>query len=277
MMKSLSLNTVCMEANCPNAGECFKKHTATFMIMGRQCTRNCRFCNVSKGAAEPLDPNEPENVAKAVKKLGMKYVVITCVTRDDLSDGGSAHFAETVEAIRNKNPGTGIEILISDMGGADENLDRLISAKPDVINHNIETVPSLYETVRPQADYARSLYVLQYVKKNGGGIKSKTGIMVGLGEEDEEIYRVMDDVKRTGCDIFTIGQYLRPSKQHLPVLRYVTPEDFGRYEKIGLEKGIGCVVSGPLVRSSYKAFEALQILNGAAGSPMDLNEKTEEI
>ncbi|NLJ58364.1 MAG: lipoyl synthase, partial [Tissierellia bacterium] len=223
IMAKLKLNTVCKEANCPNLGECYKKNTATFMILGSVCTRNCRFCNVSNGNATRVDPEEPKNLAEAVKEMGLSHVVITSVTRDDLPDGGASHFAKTIEEVRKINPNTTIEVLIPDLEGVHENLDLVINAKPDVINHNIETVRSLYEDVRPQADYNRSLHVLQYVKEQAPHIVTKTGIMVGLGETDEQVYEVMDDCLGVACDIFTIGQYLRPSKDHIEMKEYVTP------------------------------------------------------
>jgi lipoic acid synthetase len=259
LMADLKLNTVCKEANCPNLGECYKKKTATFMILGSVCTRNCRFCNVSNGNATNVDPEEPMNLAQAVKKLNLTHVVITSVTRDDLPDGGAAHFAKTIEAVRNINPKTTIEVLIPDLKGVHENLDIVINAKPNVINHNVETVKYLYADVRPQADYERSLHVLKYVKEKAPHIISKTGIMVGLGETDEQVYEVMDDCLRVNCDIFTIGQYLRPSEQHIELKEYVTPEKFEEYKKVALEKGFKYVASGPLVRSSYKAGEASSI------------------
>ncbi|KAF5074149.1 Lipoyl synthase [anaerobic digester metagenome] len=258
LMAKLKLNTVCKEANCPNLGECYKKKTATFMILGRTCTRNCRFCNVTSGAVEPVDPKEPQHLAEAVKELDLNHVVITSVTRDDLKDGGAGHFADTIRAVRELNPGVSIEVLIPDLQGVEKHLDIVIAASPDVINHNVETVRELYSVVRPEADYDRSMAVLEYVKKQAPHIKTKTGIMVGLGETDEQIYQVMDDSLKVGCDIFTIGQYLQPSPQHLEVKAYVTPEKFAQYKKIGEAKGFHYVASSPLVRSSYRAEEALK-------------------
>lgn len=257
LMANLKLNTVCKEANCPNLGECYKRNTATFMILGSVCTRNCRFCNVTHGHAEQVDPHEPQNLAEAVKKLKLKHVVITSVTRDDLEDGGARHFANTIQAVRELNPDTTIEVLIPDLKGKTENLDIVINAKPDVINHNMETVKSLYSKVRPGAIYERSLFVLKYVKENAPHILTKTGIMVGLGETDDEIYELMDDCLNINCDIFTIGQYLRPSENHVEMKEYVTPEKFEEYKKVGLQKGFKYIASSPLVRSSYKADEAL--------------------
>lgn len=258
MLNELSLNTVCKEANCPNMGECFKKNTATFMIMGPNCTRHCRFCNVSKGEIFPLDPKEPENVAKASKKLGLQHIVVTSVTRDDLDDGGASHFAETIRAIKRELPHATVEVLIPDLKGIEESIDIVIDAKPDVINHNVETVPSLYSIVRPGADYNRSLNVLKYVKEKSPDILTKTGIMVGLGEKIEEVSKLMDDLVNIDCDIFTIGQYLRPSSKHIEVKEYVTPEIFDEYKKIAQEKGIKYTASAPLVRSSYNALEAIE-------------------
>lgn len=262
MLKDLSLNTVCKEASCPNMGECFKKNTATFMIMGPNCTRHCKFCDVTKGEIFPLDPNEPENVALASKKLGLKHIVVTSVTRDDLEDGGAAHFAKTIRAIKRAIPDSTVEVLIPDLKGVKESLDIVIDAKPDVINHNVETVPSLYSTVRPGAIYSRSLNVLKYVKEKSPDILTKTGIMLGLGEEKEEVLKLMDDLVKIDCDIFTLGQYLRPSSKHIEVKEYVTPETFEEYKRIGEEKGIKYVASSPLVRSSYNALEAIKRIRG---------------
>ncbi|MFZ5974011.1 MAG: lipoyl synthase [Bacillota bacterium] len=262
MMDKLSLNTVCTEAHCPNIGECFKKNSATFMIMGKNCTRNCRFCIVSKGALEPLDPEEPKNVARAAKHMNLKHIVITSVTRDDLSDGGAAHFAQTVREVKEALPGSTVEVLIPDFNGAHESLDMVIHERPDVIGHNLETVPSLYSAVRPQANYERSIGVLQYVKETAPDILTKTGIMVGLGETEEEITAVMGDLVRIKCDIMTIGQYLRPSKEHLDVKEYITPETFEHYKAVGEGMGIRFIASGPLVRSSYKASEAIKAIKG---------------
>ncbi|WP_296559729.1 lipoyl synthase [uncultured Acetobacterium sp.] len=258
LMAKLKLNTVCKEANCPNLGECYKKRTATFMILGNICTRHCRFCNVGSGVVEAVDPKEPQHLAEAVKELDLKHVVITSVTRDDLADGGAGHFADTIKAVRKLNPGVTIEVLIPDLQGVEKHLDIVIAAKPDVINHNVETVRELYPEVRPEADYDRSMQVIQYVKTKAPQIKTKTGIMVGLGETEEQIYQVMDDSLKAGCDIFTIGQYLQPSSKHIAVKAYVTPEKFEKYKKIGEAKGFHYIASSPLVRSSYRAEEALE-------------------
>ena len=258
LMKELKLNTVCKEANCPNLGECYRKHTATFMILGSECTRNCRFCNVTPGHPLPPDPDEPENVAAAAKKLGLRHVVLTCPTRDDLPDGGAEQFARTVRAIRAACPGTTVETLISDMKMNTDALDAVIAAHPEVLNHNVETVEELQKAVRPQADYRRSLDVLRYCKEKDPTMLTKTGFMVGLGETEEQIDRLMDDVLAVGCDILTIGQYLQPSREHYPLARYATPEDFARYKDMALKKGFRYVASAPLARSSYRAWEALE-------------------
>lgn len=257
LMKELSLNTVCKEAACPNLCECYKKGTATFMILGRQCTRNCRFCNVECAPPSPVDKDEPLHVAEAVQKLRLKYAVITSVTRDDLPDEGAEHFAQTIEAIHFLCPGVKVEVLIPDMHAKEELLDRVLQARPDVLNHNVETVERLYPSVRPQARYERSLKVLEYAKRNYPDIFTKTGIMVGLGETKDEVLKLMDDVREAGCDIMTIGQYLRPSPAHIEVAEYIRPEQFAEYKAIGLKKGFRYVASAPFVRSSYNASEAL--------------------
>lgn len=258
LLGELRLNTVCKEANCPNLGECYRKHTATFMILGSQCTRNCRFCSVTPGHPQPPDPEEPENVAAAAKKLGLRHVVLTCPTRDDLPDGGAEQFAQTVRAIRRACPGATVETLISDMQMNTAALDAVIEARPEVLNHNVETVRALQKAVRPQADYERSLAVLRYCKEKDAALLTKTGFMVGLGETEEQIGELMDDVLAAGCDILTIGQYLQPSPEHYPLDRYATPEDFARYKAMALDKGFRYVASAPLARSSYKAWEALE-------------------
>ena len=258
LLGELRLNTVCKEANCPNLGECYRKHTATFMILGSQCTRNCRFCSVTPGHPQPPDPEEPENVAAAAKKLGLRHVVLTCPTRDDLPDGGAEQYAPTVRAIRRACPGATVETLISDMQMNTAALDAVIEARPEVLNHNVETVRALQEAVRPQADYERSLAVLRYCKEKDAALLTKTGFMVGLGETEEQIGELMDDVLAAGCDILTIGQYLQPSPEHYPLDRYASPEDFARYKEMALDKGFRYVASAPLARSSYKAWEALE-------------------
>lgn len=258
LMQGLNLNTVCKEANCPNLGECYLKHTATFMILGNICTRNCRFCNVATGRPLPPDPKEPENVARAARKLGLRHVVVTCSTRDDLPDGGAEQFARTVRALRETCPGVTVETLISDMKGDPGSLDIVLAAHPDVLNHNVETVQELQKAVRPQASYERSLGVLRYCKEKDPTILTKTGFMVGFGETEGQIDRLMDDILATGCDILTIGQYLQPSPQHYPLARYVTPDEFAHYKELALRKGFRHVASAPLARSSYKAWEVLE-------------------
>lgn len=258
MMQGLHLHTVCKEANCPNMGECYRKHTATFMILGSICTRNCRFCNVTTGRPLPPDPEEPMNVAQTAKKLGLRHVVVTCSTRDDLPDGGAEQFAKTVRAIREICPGTTVETLISDLKGDPRSLDIVIDAHPEVLNHNVETVRDLQAAVRPQARYERSLEVLRYCKKKDPTLLTKTGFMVGLGETEAQISELMDDILATGCDILTIGQYLQPSPNHYPLARYATPEDFERYREMAISKGFRHVASAPLARSSYRAWEVLE-------------------
>lgn len=255
-LKDMSLNTVCQSARCPNMGECFAKKTATFMIMGNVCTRGCRFCAVEKGDPLPLDEDEPRRVARAARELGLKHVVVTCVTRDDIPDGGASHFARTVRELK-KIPGITVEVLVSDFMGKEESIETVVRAEPEVINHNVETVPRLYPKVRPQADYNRSLHLLQKVKEFNEHIYTKSGIMVGLGETEEEVIEVMKDLRRVNCDMMTIGQYLRPSKKHIEIAEYVTPDQFERYREIGYEMGFKYIASGPLVRSSYHASEAM--------------------
>ena len=262
LMKDLKLNTVCKEANCPNLGECYKKHTATFMVMGSACTRNCRFCNVSCAKPQPLDPDEPRHLAEVAKKLALRHVVVTQVTRDDLPDGGAAHMAAVVRAVHETCPGTTVEVLISDLKGSEDALRVVLDAKPEVLNHNVEMVSRLYHDVRPQARYERSLKVLSDSKKFAPNILTKTGFMLGLGETDDEVYALMDDIRATGCDILTISQYLQPSPQHWALQRYVTPEEFARFKDIAMEKGFKFVASTPLVRSSYRAAEAFEAAEG---------------
>lgn len=259
LMQQYQLNTVCREANCPNIGECYRRRTATFMILGNQCSRNCRFCNVTNGIPQLVDENEPERLAEAAKQMGLRHVVITSVTRDDLEDGGAGHFAETIRAVRKKVEGVTVEVLIPDFKGNRDALDKVIAAEPEIINHNLETVKSLYDRVRPEADYERSLSLLRYVKDKAPEILTKTGIMVGLGETEEEVYGLMDDAVRAGCDILTVGQYLQPSPEHYELKEYISDEQFRIYEEKGYEKGFRYVASGALVRSSYHAEEALKL------------------
>ncbi|CAB1245667.1 lipoate synthase [Ruminococcaceae bacterium BL-6] len=258
LLKDLSLNTICREANCPNRMECYHNRTATFMILGRFCTRNCTFCNVLKGRPEKVDPGEPARIAEAVGRLGLRHTVITSVTRDDLPDGGAGQFADVITAVRKRNPQTTVEVLVPDFKLNEDAIRKLVEAKPDVINHNIETVPSLYKEVRPMAVYERSLALLRKVKILGGGILTKSGIMLGLGETRDEVERVLRDLRRAGCDILTIGQYLAPSSNHHPVVEYVHPETFQKLKALGMEMGFLYVASSPLVRSSYHAGEVFK-------------------
>jgi len=255
LFDKLSLHTVCESALCPNLGECFSCHTATFLLMGNICTRNCRFCAITKGKTSPLDLDEPWNIALAVEKLKLKHIVLTSVTRDDLPDGGAAHFARTINAIRQTNPQTTVEVLIPDFGGSSDALKTIVGSCPEVINHNIETVPRLYAEVRPKANYHRSLNLLQAVKPMRGKILTKSGLMLGLGEEHNEVVMVMEDLRAVGCDLLTIGQYLAPSSKHYPVISYVTPEEFEEYKSLGERMGFSSVASGPFVRSSFRAAE----------------------
>lgn len=255
------LHTVCSEALCPNKGKCWEHGRATIMILGGICTRACRFCNVNPGKPSVADAREPERVASAVAAMGLSDIVITSVTRDDLPDGGAGIWARTIEAVRQQNKGIVIEVLVPDFRGDTRLLDTVLDACPDVLGHNLETVPSLYGKVRPQADYERSLSVLRH--SHARGFVTKTGIMVGLGEAVEEVRKVMGDALRVGCDIFYIGQYLQPSRRHLEVKRYVEPEEFDAYRDYGLALGLGVVVSAPLVRSSFHSEEQARFL--AAG------------
>ncbi len=252
ILKSNCLNTVCEGARCPNKNECYSNHTATFLIMGSVCTRNCRYCNISCQRPEPLDENEPLHVAQAVKDLGLKYAVITSVTRDDLPDGGANHFAKCINEIRNISPNTKIEILTPDFKGNEESLNTIIKAHPDVFNHNIETARDIFKTARPQGNYDTSLGVLKYVKENSD-IKTKSGFMIGLGEDIEQIKQTITDLYSVNCDILTIGQYIQPSKEHLPVAKYYNPEEYEELKDIAKNIGIKYFQIGPLVRSSYNA------------------------
>jgi lipoyl synthase len=254
-MRGLNLHTVCEEAQCPNLGDCWNNRTATFMILGNVCTRSCGFCAVLTGKPAELDLDEPYRVADAAKKMGLKHAVITSVNRDELEDGGASIFAETIREIRAQVPGCAVEVLTPDFKGDREAIQTLIQARPDTFNHNIETVPRLYPAVRPQAKYHRSLEVLRYVKKINPEGLTKSGFMVGLGEIEEELHETMRDLRDHGVDILTIGQYLRPSENHLPMSRYYTPKEFADLRKYGFELGFKHVESGPLVRSSYHAHE----------------------
>jgi lipoic acid synthetase len=264
------LHTVCQEAKCPNMWECFSQQTATFLIMGSRCTRDCRFCSVTQGPAAPPDPAEPERVAAAARQMGLSYVVITSVTRDDLPDGGAAFFAETIEAVHRRIPEAKVEVLIPDFQGQAEALQAVLKARPDVLNHNIETVPRLYATVRPQARYRRSLQLLSRVEKYAPGLPIKSGLMLGLGESSEEIRSTLKDLIDAGCRILTLGQYLQPSKAHLPVKRFVPPEEFEQWRQVAIEMGFSEVASGPFVRSSYHAKELYQ-----AVGPLIIRRNTE--
>ena len=254
ILERLNLNTVCESAKCPNIGECFSCHTATFMILGDICTRNCRFCAVNHGIPSPVDKDEPERLAKAVSELGLKYVVVTSVTRDDLKDYGAGQFIDVINSVRRRNPETKIEILTPDFKGDKDCTTQVVQSEPDVFGHNIETVPCLYKNVRQEADYRTSLNLLKMVKEVNSKLVTKSGIMVGLGETKEAVLGVMDDLRNVGCDLLTIGQYLSPSKNNTPVVEFITPEIFAEYKKIAEDKGF-IVASGPFVRSSYKANE----------------------
>ncbi len=256
ILKVNCLNTVCENARCPNKNECYTKNTATFLIMGNVCTRNCRYCNISCERPVPLDLEEPMHIAKAVKDLGLKYSVITSVTRDDLSDGGASHFANCIYEIRKLSPDVKIEILTPDFKGNKDSLDIIIKAYPNVFNHNIETVRNVFKTARPQGDYDCSLEVLKYIKDNSD-IITKSGLMVGLGETFEDIEQTLVDLKNVGCDILTIGQYIQPSKKHLEVSKYYTLEEFNELEKLAEKIGILHYQIGPLVRSSYRAADLI--------------------
>ncbi|MFP4071032.1 MAG: lipoyl synthase [Desulfovibrionales bacterium] len=252
ILDELHLNTVCSSAKCPNIFECFSQGTGTFLILGQNCTRACRFCNIHSGDPEPLDMHEPDHVAEAVNRLGLRHAVITSVTRDDLPDGGAEHFARVVKAVRENCPGVTVEVLIPDFQGSLVSLEQVVAAGPAVINHNVETVPRLYPKVRPQADFDRSLTLLRRVKEHAG-IKVKSGLMVGLGETDPEVRATLSSLAGQGCDIVTIGQYLQPSRNHLDVQRYVHPDLFRKYAETGRGLGIPKMFCGPLIRSSYHA------------------------
>jgi lipoyl synthase len=259
ILGELKLHSVCQEACCPNIGECFSHHTATFMLMGDVCTRNCPYCAVAHGKVRPLDPDEPRRIAEAVAKLGLQHVVVTSVDRDDLPDGGAAHFAAAARAIKQALPATRVEVLVPDFQGSLASVETVVASPVDVYNHNVETVPRLYRKARPGGQYRRSLEVLRHAKvstrSDQRSLLTKTGIMLGLGEERDELLEVMRDLREIDCDILTLGQYLRPSKEHLPVERYVTPLEFADLKRAGMELGFRHVESGPLVRSSYHAWE----------------------
>lgn len=258
ILKRLSLHTVCEQASCPNLMECFGRRTATFMILGKVCTRNCTFCDVHKGRPDMLDAEEPLHVAQAVKELNLRHVVITSVTRDDLSDGGAGHYAAVIGKVRELNPEVVIEVLIPDFRGSYEALATVMDAGPDILNHNVETVPRLYPEVRPMAIYRRSLELLKNAKNMSNDTYTKSGIMVGLGETEAEVLEVFCDLRAAGCDFLTVGQYLAPSKSHHPVVEYVHPDVFESYKVKALGMGFKYVASAPLVRSSYQADKAMK-------------------
>jgi len=268
IVRENNLVTVCEEAGCPNIGECWTKKHATMMIMGDTCTRACAFCNVKTGLPAPLDADEPENVANAVATLGLRHVVITSVDRDDLADGGARHFVEVIEAIRRRSPGTTVEILTPDFLRKEGALEIVAAARPDVFNHNLETVPRLYLSIRPGARYFHSLRLLQRVKEIDPTIFTKSGIMVGLGETREEVLQVMDDMRSANIDFLTIGQYLQPTRKHAAIDRFVTPDEFKSYETIARTKGFLLVSSSPLTRSSYHADEDFSRLSAARNAAL---------
>ncbi len=255
LLEELELNTVCQSAKCPNRSECFSAGTATFLIMGDACTRGCRFCAVETRRPEPLDPDEPRRVGVAASRMGLRHVVITSVTRDDVDDGGAAHFVATIEAVRSAVPGVAVEVLTSDFAGREESVDLVAAARPEVYNHNLETVLRLYPEVRPGAQYERSLRVLQRVRETQAGLPTKSGIMLGLGETPDEVRSVMRDLLDHGVSMLTLGQYLRPSQSHLPVTEFVEPAVFARLARDAYAMGFSAVASAPFVRSSYHAHE----------------------
>ena len=262
LFQQLRLHTICENALCPNLGECFARRTATFLILGNVCTRNCTFCAVAKGVPRPVDEDEPQHLAEAVARLGLRHVVITSVTRDDLPDGGAAHFARVVSLLRERDETLTIELLIPDFAGSLSALKTVVDAHPDVINHNVETVPRLYPEVRPRADFSRSLMILGQAKELEPNLVTKSGLMVGLGETRDELVETMAALREVGCDLLTIGQYLQPSASHHPVVRYVPPEEFTEYAEIARAMGFAGVASAPLVRSSFKAAQLYERVRG---------------
>ena len=258
MINGDRLHTVCQEAKCPNMWECFSQKTATFLILGSRCTRNCRFCSVQPGPLEPPDPGEPARVADVAQQMDLKYVVVTSVTRDDVPDGGAALFAQTITEIRARMTEACVEVLIPDFQGDRDALTTVLKARPDVLNHNIETVPRLYPRVRPQAEYQRSLNILQWTHEYDSKLPTKSGLMLGLGEEPEEVESTLRDLRAANCRILTLGQYLQPTKDHLPVERFISPEEFDEWRKKAIKTGFAEVASGPFVRSSYHAKELYQ-------------------
>nr|WP_320189837.1 lipoyl synthase [uncultured Desulfobacter sp.] len=266
LLSDAGLHTVCQEAACPNMFECFAKNTATFMILGANCTRNCRFCNVTSNPPTPVDPDEPKRVADTVLKLNLTYVVVTSVTRDDLPDGGASHFAHVIRAIKQAGPDIRVEVLIPDFQGDFKALETVAKAEPDVINHNIETVKGLYAKVRPQAQYQRSLDLIRNVANHFPGLPAKSGIMVGLGETEEELRRTFQDLYDHGCNILTVGQYLQPTREHLRVEKFYTPEEFEQLDRMARDIGFQQVAAGPFVRSSYNARELFETPEGGGQS-----------
>lgn len=256
ILRKLDLHTVCEESMCPNIGKCFEKKTATFLVMGDICTRDCKFCDIDFGRPKPLDEHEPDHLLEATKRLGLKHVVITSVTRDDLPDSGAAHFAEITEKLRNYDENLIIELLIPDLKGKEQDIKIVVDSKPDIINHNVEVVPRLFKKVTPQADYKRSLKLLKLVKEMNPEILTKSGLMVGLGEIKEEVVKLLKDLREVDCDILTIGQYLKPPSSDLEIEEFVHPDLFKEYEKIAYDLGFQFVASAPFVRSSFNAEEA---------------------
>lgn len=258
LLDNLELHSICESAQCPNQGECFAQGTVTFLILGELCTRNCRYCAVKKGTPLAPDPEEPKNMSEAVRQLNLHHVVVTSVTRDDLGDGGASHFAQVVKAIKSTTPSVAVELLVPDFQGSTEALAEVVASSPDVINHNIETIPRLYPQVRPQADYRRSIELLRNVKSLNSRIVTKSGLMLGLGEDRSEVIQALGDLREVDCDIITVGQYLPPSTSHYRLSRYVTPEEFEELEAIGTALGYRGVASGPFVRSSFNAARLFQ-------------------
>jgi len=258
LLTARRVHTVCQQARCPNIWECFAQGTATFLILGSQCTRGCRFCAVGRGPTEPPDPEEPARVAEAAATMGLTYVVVTSVSRDDLPDGGAAHFARTITEIRRRLPNALVEVLVSDFCGDPDALRAVAAARPDVLNHNLETVDRLYPVVRPQADYRRSLALLGHAKRYSPGLPTKSGLMLGLGETVAEVEEALRDLAQVSCTMLTLGQYLQPTREHLPVARFLSPEEFTTWRRKALDMGFSQVASGPFVRSSYHAKELYQ-------------------
>jgi lipoic acid synthetase len=262
LLDGLNLHTICESAQCPNIGTCFSRKTATFLILGDVCTRRCTFCAVKKGSPNPVDEREPQHVFETVKSLGLQYVVITSVTRDNIADGGASQFMRTIDILHHQVKGVGIEVLIPDFRGSTKALRAVVQARPEVLNHNVESVPRLYQEVRPGADYSRSLTLLSEVKRMEPTLITKSGLMVGLGETKDEVIEVMRDLQNANCNLLTIGQYLRPTPKHHPVVSFFSPEEFSEYEHIGRKMGFADVASAPLVRSSFRAAELYAKVKG---------------